>query len=201
MAEKTFLFDPNKCLGCRACQMSCATNRNLPKGVFLRKVNEVELKLNGQWTKYFLSSACHQCQNPECMRLCPEQAIRKRRDGIVILATDKCTKCSVCLHGCPFEAPVRDQESGQIYKCDFCYDRLDEGKEAYCVGACPVNALMLIELPDNFKENPEWVRRLPNVPRVQLTRPSVRYYPLRVGRQMRRSKEGLKQGGSYENED
>ncbi|CAA7602594.1 4Fe-4S ferredoxin-type, iron-sulphur binding domain protein [Acididesulfobacillus acetoxydans] len=194
MGEKTFLLDPNLCLGCRACQMACAANRGLAPGVFLRRVKEVELRRKGQWVKYFLSSACHQCQNPECVRLCPEKALRKRKDGIVILDAGKCSGCGVCLQGCPFEAPVRDPETGRVLKCDFCYERVDEGLVPFCVEACPVNALRLIELSDEREENPEWVRRLPGVENVQLTHPSIRYYPLREGRQVRRHWEARKAG-------
>lgn len=200
MGEKTFLLDPNLCLGCRACQMACATNRGLPPGVFLRRVSEIELRRKGQWVKYFLSSACHQCQNPECVRLCPEKALRKRRDGIVILNADKCSGCGVCLQSCPFEAPVRDPGTGQIFKCDFCYERLDEGQTPFCVEACPVNALKLIDLRGEWEENPEWVRRLPGVPKVQLTHPSIRYYPLQEGHQIRRHQEAEKERVGHEEE-
>jgi anaerobic dimethyl sulfoxide reductase subunit B (iron-sulfur subunit) len=44
---------------------------------------------------------------------------------------------------CPYEAPVYDKKSGQLDKCDFCQERLDEGLQPYCVAACPMRALSL----------------------------------------------------------
>ncbi|NMA67986.1 MAG: hypothetical protein GX958_01005 [Desulfitobacterium sp.] len=84
MAQKAFIFNPNRCLGCRACQAACSLNHNLPTGVFIRKVVPVEFERGGGIIKYYLSKSCNHCANPECFRLCPNHAFRKRRDGIVV---------------------------------------------------------------------------------------------------------------------
>lgn len=184
MKQRSFLFDPNLCLGCHACQMACAVNRGLAQGIFWRKVTLVEFVSNEKIMKYFLSSSCNQCENPECIRLCTQKACRKRHDGIVILDPDRCTNCGICLHSCPFEAPVRDPISGKISKCDFCYTRLDSGDNPYCIDACPVGALQLIELPITGDDASTLISALSGVPKIQLTRPSVRYRALQMGQQM-----------------
>ena len=185
MKQKSFLVDPNLCLGCRACQMACNANRGLSIGTFWRKVNEVEYLENGHIIKYYISSTCHQCENPECIRLCAQKAYRKRHDGIVILDSNKCTSCGVCIHACPFEAPVRDPVSANTTKCDYCYSRLDNGENPYCVDACPVKALQLWEF-DLADEEMDMtiVKALPGAPRIQLTHPSIRYRSLTVGKQV-----------------
>lgn len=196
MKQKSFLFDPNLCLGCRACQMACAANRGLPLGIFWRRVDEVEYIHNGQLVKHYLSSACYQCENPECIRLCPQKAYRKRHDGIVILNSNKCNGCSVCIHACPFDAPVRDPISGHTTKCDYCYTRLDKGQNPYCIGACPVKALKIREFDENEDDEDETiVKELPRVPKIQLTHPSVRFRLIVTGKQVIRFQ--ISREGSY----
>lgn len=187
MKQKSFLVDPNLCLGCRACQMACAANRGLAPGIFWRRVTQVEYIDHGRIVKYFLSSACNQCENPECVRLCSQKAYRKRHDGIVILDSGKCSGCGVCIHACPFGAPARDPISGVATKCDYCYARLDSGQNPYCVDACPVKALQVREFSAMEEEGEAGiVKALPGVPKIQLTRPSVRYRSLNLGKQVMR---------------
>lgn len=189
--QKGFLFDPNRCLGCRSCQMACAVNRHLPAGVFFRRVTAVELQREAGVAKYYLSTSCNHCESPECFRTCPEAAYRKRRDGVVTHEPSRCTGCGTCLRGCPFGAVTLNPETARAEKCQLCHERLDAGERPYCVGACPVTALMLIDLPGRADD--PYTRTLPGVPRVQLTRPSLRFRPLHMGLQI--CQRGRKGGG------
>lgn len=189
MKQLSFLIDTNLCLGCRSCQAACSTNRHLDLGVFWRKVNKVNFLANGNIVSYFISTACYQCATPECIRLCPQKAYRKRRDGIVILNTNKCTGCGICVRGCPFEAPVRSPVTGKVSKCDFCYSLVDKGKKPYCIAACPVGAIQLREFSSlDDRIDTDVVNSLPGFPKIQLTRPSVRFRPLKIGKQVLRPK-------------
>ena len=78
--------------------------------------------------------------------------------------------------------------TGKAVKCDMCHERQDnEGLQPYCVEACAVNAIQVIDSADNC-EGDEYVylRSLPGVPKIQITQPSVRFYPLKMGRQVKR---------------
>lgn len=182
--QKSFLFDPNRCLGCRACQMACAVNHDLPPGVFLRQVMDIEFVKEDYVVKYYLSSSCNHCENPECFRLCPQQAYRKRRDGIVIQDAGKCDGCGTCTRSCPFGAPVVNPATGKAVKCDLCFSRQEEGEDPYCVAACPVHALKLFTSEFAESSDSKLLKKLPGVPRIQITRPAVRYLPLRIGKQV-----------------
>ena len=194
MNQKYFVFNPNRCLGCRACQTACAVNHDLPPGIVLRRVKAVELEKEGHLLKYYLSSSCNHCLNPECFRLCPNHAYRKRRDGIVVYDEGKCEGCGTCIRSCPFEAPVLLPATGKVIKCDLCFGKLDEGENPYCIAACPVNALTLAAPSE--PSNRVLLKALPGVPRIQITRPSIRYYPLKAGRQV-----GLQLHNRKEDED
>lgn len=197
--QKGFLFDPNRCLGCRTCVMACAAGHDLPSGVYLRSIEGREQRKGSKIIKYYLSTSCNHCSNPECFRLCPEQAFRKRHDGIVLFDTTKCTGCGTCTRSCPFQAVSVNPSTGKVIKCDLCHDKLDEGELPFCVEACPVRALQLVNINDVNTKNPDTVRRLPGVVKIQITRPSIRYIRLKEGKQILRNPRGI--GRPQENED
>lgn len=191
--QRGFLFDPNRCLGCRTCIMACAAGNNLPPGVYLRNIEVQEFRKGSEVIKYYLSTSCNHCANPECFRLCPDRAFRKRHDGIVLHDQTKCTGCGTCTRGCPFGAPVVNPTTGKVIKCELCHDKLDEGEMPFCVTACPVQALRLVDIVNVDAYNSDIVRRLPGVIKIQITRPSIRYLTLRTGKQVlrhQRSKRG-----------
>lgn len=196
--QRGFLFDPNRCLGCRACIMACAAGKELPPGICLRHVEMQEFRKGAQVAQFFLSTSCNHCINPECLRLCPQQAFYKRRDGIVLHSLSKCDGCGTCTRSCPFEAPVVNPATGKVVKCDFCYDRLDEGDSPLCVAACPVQALRQIDIGHLNSLTVDAVQRLYGVMKIRITRPSIRYISLKLGKQVLRHPK--RKGDEYEDE-
>jgi Fe-S-cluster-containing dehydrogenase component len=101
---------------------------------------------------------CNHCTNPPCVRVCPTQATWKREeDGLVMMDMHRCIGCRYCMAACPYGARsfnwkdprgyVRTDESGQplsdyptrskgvVEKCNFCEERLREGRLPACVEA------------------------------------------------------------------
>lgn len=97
---------------------------------------------------------CNHCTNPPCVRVCPTQATYKMEDGIVAMDYHRCIGCRFCMAGCPYGArsfnfydprkylttpfpnpafPTR--MIGVVEKCNFCVERLAEGKYPACVEA------------------------------------------------------------------
>jgi anaerobic dimethyl sulfoxide reductase subunit B (iron-sulfur subunit) len=98
-------------------------------------------------TVNFLALTCCHCIYPACMQACPADAIYKRKeDGIVLIDQEKCFGKDICggacRDACPYTAPQFNQEeNARMSKCDFCSDRISEGKGPICVDACPCRAL------------------------------------------------------------
>jgi len=93
---------------------------------------------------------CNHCDNPPCVRVCPTKATFQREDGIVMMDFHRCIGCRYCMAGCPYgsrsfnfmdprkhlettnpEFPTRTK--GVVEKCEFCAERLAEGKLPACV--------------------------------------------------------------------
>ena len=96
---------------------------------------------------------CNHCENPPCVRACPTKATFKREsDGIVLMDFHRCIGCRFCMAACPYGSrsfnfrdprpfltdtnpafPTRTK--GVVEKCNFCAERLAEGKIPACVEA------------------------------------------------------------------
>jgi Fe-S-cluster-containing dehydrogenase component len=106
---------------------------------------------------------CNHCDNPPCVRVCPTQATFRRSDGIVMMDYHRCIGCRYCMAACPYGSrsfnwreprpyltqidegyPARTR--GVVEKCNFCEERLADGKMPACVEACKSGALKFGEL-------------------------------------------------------
>ncbi len=95
---------------------------------------------------------CMQCNNPPCMDACPEEAIYKRKDGIVLVDEEKCTGCQLCIPACPYDALTYDDQRDVIVKCTLCHHRIDKGLEPFCVVCCEDDAIFFGDLNDPESE-------------------------------------------------
>ena len=146
-----FHVDQSYCVGCKACQVACKDNYDLPIGVIWRRIVEYG---GGNWVDkngiqvplnvfgYYTPMSCLHCIHPACVEVCPTGAMYKRsEDGIVLIDADKCIGCRYCEWACPYGAPQFNEEAGVMTKCTGCVDRVTEGKNPVCVDACPMRAL------------------------------------------------------------
>jgi Fe-S-cluster-containing dehydrogenase component len=110
-------------------------------------IQEATVIINGQEETLTVPRRCMHCQNPPCADLCPWGAARKLKNGITRIDADICLGGSKCRDVCPWEIPQRQTGvglyldllpslagNGVMYKCDRCYDRIDdEGKLPACI--------------------------------------------------------------------
>ncbi|MEK4146827.1 MULTISPECIES: 4Fe-4S dicluster domain-containing protein [Robertmurraya] len=163
-----FLFNADHCIGCTACEIACRNENHTNRNVRWRKVSKS--------SEGFLSLSCNHCNSPECSRVCPENAFMKRHDGIVLIDSNLCTGCRLCITACPYEAPQFDYETNKVSKCQMCYPRQDQGLLPACVDACSTEALQLVDL-ENFYD-PQAVSSIFGIPDIRITQPSVVFYPI-----------------------
>jgi Fe-S-cluster-containing dehydrogenase component len=57
-----------------------------------------------------------------------------------VVDSSKCTGCRSCTAACPFHVPQYGR-TGTMQKCNFCTERLQQGKQPSCVATCPGEAL------------------------------------------------------------
>ena len=143
----SFVFDPNRCTGCGACQLACSIENQLGPAKSWRRIETFNPRNHPQAPVFHLSLACNHCNEPACMYACPALAYsRDGRTGAVILDENKCIGCKYCSWACPFDAPRFDAARGVMSKCTFCNHRLADGLAPACASLCPTGALILSNL-------------------------------------------------------
>lgn len=180
------VIDLKRCYGCFACSMACKVKNHTPPGVFWARVLKGEAGSYPNTMRQALPVLCMHCEEPSCMEVCPTGATQQQEDGIVIVDKDKCMGCKYCIMACPYGArysvekwesyfpdglPLSPYEEfakkaweekygvGVATKCDFCRDRLEEGKDPACVTACPAKARTFGDLNDPESEVSILIRR------------------------------------------
>ncbi|GAH88748.1 unnamed protein product, partial [marine sediment metagenome] len=126
-----------------------------------------------------LAINCYHCQNPVCIKACPNGAIYKEEKyGAVLVDSDKCQGSRKCWLACPYGAPQYEgDESGlKMSKCDMCIDRLEQGLTPICVLSCSMRALEFGPL-DELERKYGNVKRLEDMPKDSITKPAIVFKP------------------------
>ncbi|MFC1896008.1 4Fe-4S dicluster domain-containing protein [Thermodesulfobacteriota bacterium] len=133
MTKHVLAIDHELCWGCKTCEVACKQENHAPDGVRLIAVMEDGPKtVNGALEFSFHVNMCRHCDEPLCADACPEEAIAKREDGIVVMDPDSCTGCRSCMDVCPYDAIAYDREEGITWKCNLCNHRVDKGLLPAC---------------------------------------------------------------------
>ena len=74
------------------------------------------------------------------MNICPTGALyRDRQDGMILVRSEVCIGCAMCVSVCPAGAVTLDPVEGTASKCDLC------GGDPQCVAYCPAKVLRLTD--------------------------------------------------------
>ncbi|RMH85163.1 MAG: 4Fe-4S dicluster domain-containing protein [Actinomyces sp.] len=107
------VIDLQKCIGCKACTVSCIAENASPPGVEYRPVLVEEIGTFPNVRTRFVPRPCMQCDDPPCVPPCPVGATFKRPDGVVEVDYDQCIGCRYCITSCPYGA--RSFDFGEYY--------------------------------------------------------------------------------------
>jgi Fe-S-cluster-containing dehydrogenase component len=88
--------------------------------------------VDGQLYFEYRVNVCKHCNEPPCAGACPDEAIAKRHDGIVVMDYDSCSGCGLCIDACPYDAIAFDEGKGVAQKCNLCHHRVDQGLMPAC---------------------------------------------------------------------
>lgn len=150
-------FDEKKCCSCRLCEMVCAQYhegdanpgalRNFHVVQPIRNFPEISgLNANPPGYPLHISkvtfgdysehSFCRQCISPECLFVCPFQAISlDPKTKARVVDEEKCTGCGICAKHCPWGMIHVNPDTKKAVKCDLC------GGEPQCAEWCPCGAI------------------------------------------------------------
>lgn len=160
---KTLLIDASRCVQCCNCQIACKDEhcgndwspiaKPQGEGQFWVRVDQHEVSSGTRTRVTRVPMVCQHCAKPACMDVCPNGAISKRDDGIVLIDPEKCEGCGTCRDACPYDMIYENVELGISQKCTMCAHLLDEGWDRpRCVAACPSDALRFVDEEDLVDE-------------------------------------------------
>jgi anaerobic carbon-monoxide dehydrogenase iron sulfur subunit len=132
--EYVITIDPDRCTGCRICEMMCSLSHARECAPERSRIRNVRFEEDGRITT--IPSLCMQCETAACQIACPTGATyRGGPVGAMLVEDKKCIGCSACVYACPFGASSIDPVSKKAIRCDMC-----EG-EPRCVKNCPTEAI------------------------------------------------------------
>ncbi len=184
-----YYTDTTVCIGCKACEVACKAWNQLPAtnggvvemsgdsydntrrldGINWRHVKFVEQfgedRAGGRWL--MMSDVCKHCVRAPCLEVCPTGAIIRTEFDTVVIQSDACNGCRLCIAACPFGVIDINPASNTAQKCTLCYDRLKSGLEPACAQACPTDSIQFGPISE-LKQRAE--RRLVQLQRLGETR-------------------------------
>jgi len=136
MYGKVLVVDPEKCTGCRLCELVCSVFHTGVSNPSRSRIRVVKWESIG----VYLPMTCQNCETPFCVEVCPTKACHKDFEKQrVIIDQDKCIGCKTCIIACPFSHPYFDEHDRVTRKCNYC-----DGNPQ-CVAFCDMKAIDYVE--------------------------------------------------------
>ena len=180
--QYAFDVDLDACSGCKSCVTACHNLNGLEEAEAWRSVGLLHGGTTERPVLQHVTTACHHCIDPACLRGCPVKAYEKDPvTGIVKHLDDQCIGCQYCMLKCPYDVPKYSKTKGIVRKCDMCSDRLAVDEAPACVQACPNQAIRITVVNSRQAiEESEANVFLPGAPEPGYTIPTTVYRSERV---------------------
>ncbi len=165
---KDLTIRPERCLGCRSCEIACAVAHSKSKNLF-SAIGEKPFPKNRICLEHIhdfgvsLPITCRHCKDAPCVSVCPTKSLSQDEiTGTVSHKPELCVDCWICSMVCPrfislyqmilvmgcwtssmnYNRGVIDRKAEAGLKCDLC-----EGRDLpACVEACPTQALIFSDI-------------------------------------------------------
>jgi Fe-S-cluster-containing hydrogenase component 2 len=136
MIRSRVVAEPDKCCGCRVCEMVCSLRHAEAFGPHYSAIHRITVTPDLR----FDLRTCLQCPTMPCAQACPVGAITRDPDsGAAVVDADRCELCGACVEACPLGQLAIAIVDGRVLKCDLC------GGQPACVRWCPRGALSVME--------------------------------------------------------
>ncbi|AKI96744.1 4Fe-4S dicluster domain-containing protein [Kosmotoga pacifica] len=134
MAKLMRVVNRDQCIGCFSCMYACS--RTWQQAITVEKA-ALRVKNYPGVEGAFSVRICYGCNNPDCIVVCPTQALTKRKGGGVVFDSSKCIHCRKCIDACVPGALQWDTEFEIPIICHHC---------GICASYCPNSVLALVEV-------------------------------------------------------
>ncbi|OGT25365.1 MAG: respiratory nitrate reductase subunit beta [Gammaproteobacteria bacterium RBG_16_66_13] len=129
---------------------------------------------------FYLPRLCNHCTQPGCLEACPNDALFKTDDGLVLRNEDLCKGAQRCAQACPYKKIYFNRMRNVSQQCIGCFPRIEQGVAPACVRQCPGRAAWIGFLDEAGGPVSQMVNRwkvaLPLHPEFG-THPNVYYVP------------------------
>ena len=167
---KDLMIRPERCMGCRSCEIACAVAHSKNKSLF-SALGEQQMPKKCLYVgcspnlEISIPITCRHCEDAPCVSVCPTKALSQNIiTSIVNYNPDLCVDCWTCSMVCPrflslyrfilvlgcwttsmaYNWRVINRQTEIGVKCDLC-----NGRELpACVEACPTHAIVFTEVKD-----------------------------------------------------
>ena len=126
------VIDAERCVGCQLCMFAC--QRRMGVGGFAEAA--IAIRSRGGLSRGLTVIVCRACKEPPCAAVCPVDALKVRKEGGVILLSQKCIGCGHCKEACPIGAVFWNEDTNKPVICIHC---------GYCVQYCPHHVIALVK--------------------------------------------------------
>lgn len=147
------VVDAKKCQGCLTCMLVCSLVHHGAESLSLSRIQIIQDSFK-PFPEDILIEPCRQCVDPECVAMCPEEALRvdAEHGNVRLVDASRCIGCSICVDACP-HPPGRviwNFEEGLAEKCGLCVDAPfweggGPGGRQACREVCPMKAIAFQE--------------------------------------------------------
>ena len=115
---------PEKCMGCRSCEIACAVQHSKDKNLF-----SAVLQSPAPMKRLFVEAAdgirmpivCRHCEDAPCLNACISGCLYRDEKSFVRRENERCIGGWDCVMACPFGAMCRDREKHISEKGDLCH--------------------------------------------------------------------------------